>query len=167
MLVLLFAVSWPFMASRGAIDLATLTLIYIMLGLGLNVVVGLAGLLDLGYVGFYAVGAYSYALLNTYFGLSFWECLPIARSAGGHLRLPARVPGAAAAGDYLAIVTLGFGEIIRILLNNMTTLTGGPNGISGIPKPTLGGSSSTAPSRMGALAPSTTSSASPTTPTTR
>ena len=66
------------MASRGAIDLATLTLIYIMLGLGLNVVVGLAGLLDLGYVGFYAVGAYSYALLNTYFGLSFWECLPIA-----------------------------------------------------------------------------------------
>ncbi|CAJ1864675.1 hypothetical protein LMBIIBHN_04186 [Aeromonas salmonicida] len=77
-LVLLFAVSWPFMASRGAIDLATLALIYIMLGLGLNVVVGLAGLLDLGYVGFYAVGAYSYALLNTYFGLSFWECLPIA-----------------------------------------------------------------------------------------
>lgn len=75
---LLFAVSWPFMASRGAIDLATLALIYIMLGLGLNVVVGLAGLLDLGYVGFYAVGAYSYALLNTYFGLSFWECLPIA-----------------------------------------------------------------------------------------
>ena len=70
-LVLLFAVSWPFMASRGAIDLATLALIYIMLGLGLNVVVGLAGLLDLGYVGFYAVGAYSYALLNTYFGLSF------------------------------------------------------------------------------------------------
>ncbi|BEE15624.1 high-affinity branched-chain amino acid ABC transporter permease LivM [Aeromonas veronii] len=138
-LVLLFAVSWPFMASRGAIDLATLTLIYIMLGLGLNVVVGLAGLLDLGYVGFYAVGAYSYALLNTYFGLSFWECLPIAGLMAATFGFLLGFPVLRLRGDYLAIVTLGFGEIIRILLNNMTTLTGGPNGISGIPKPTLGG----------------------------
>lgn len=138
-LVLLFAVSWPFMASRGAIDLATLTLIYIMLGLGLNVVVGLAGLLDLGYVGFYAVGAYSYALLNTYFGLSFWECLPIAGMMAATFGFLLGFPVLRLRGDYLAIVTLGFGEIIRILLNNMTTLTGGPNGISGIPKPTLGG----------------------------
>ncbi|MGN5190841.1 high-affinity branched-chain amino acid ABC transporter permease LivM [Aeromonas veronii] len=138
-LVLLFAVSWPFMASRGAIDLATLTLIYIMLGLGLNVVVGLAGLLDLGYVGFYAVGAYSYALLNTYFGLSFWECLPIAGLIAATFGFLLGFPVLRLRGDYLAIVTLGFGEIIRILLNNMTTLTGGPNGISGIPKPTLGG----------------------------
>ena len=138
-LVLLFAVSWPFMASRGAIDLATLTLIYIMLGLGLNVVVGLAGLLDLGYVGFYAVGAYSYALLNTYFGLSFWECLPIAGLLAATFGFLLGFPVLRLRGDYLAIVTLGFGEIIRILLNNMTTLTGGPNGISGIPKPTLGG----------------------------
>ncbi|MCH7377820.1 high-affinity branched-chain amino acid ABC transporter permease LivM [Aeromonas sp. MR19] len=138
-LVLLFAVSWPFMASRGAIDLATLTLIYIMLGLGLNVVVGLAGLLDLGYVGFYAVGAYSYALLNTYFGLSFWECLPIAGLTAATFGLLLGFPVLRLRGDYLAIVTLGFGEIIRILLNNMTSLTGGPNGISGIPKPTLGG----------------------------
>ena len=138
-LVLLFAVSWPFMASRGAIDLATLTLIYIMLGLGLNVVVGLAGLLDLGYVGFYAVGAYSYALLNTYFGLSFWECLPIAGLTAATFGFLLGFPVLRLRGDYLAIVTLGFGEIIRILLNNMTSLTGGPNGISGIPKPTLGG----------------------------
>ncbi|MBL0644792.1 high-affinity branched-chain amino acid ABC transporter permease LivM [Aeromonas veronii] len=138
-LVLLFAVSWPFMASRGAIDLATLTLIYIMLGLGLNVVVGLAGLLDLGYVGFYAVGAYSYALLNTYFGLSFWECLPIAGLMAATFGFLLGFPVLRLRGDYLAIVTLGFGEIIRIMLNNMTTLTGGPNGISGIPKPTLGG----------------------------
>ncbi|MEH8183497.1 high-affinity branched-chain amino acid ABC transporter permease LivM [Aeromonas allosaccharophila] len=138
-LVLLFAVSWPFMASRGAIDLATLTLIYIMLGLGLNVVVGLAGLLDLGYVGFYAVGAYSYALLNTYFGLSFWECLPIAGLMAATFGFLLGFPVLRLRGDYLAIVTLGFGEIIRILLNNMTTLTGGPNGISGIPKPTLVG----------------------------
>ncbi|MGY3945373.1 high-affinity branched-chain amino acid ABC transporter permease LivM [Aeromonas tecta] len=138
-LVLLFAVSWPFMASRGAIDLATLALIYIMLGLGLNVVVGLAGLLDLGYVGFYAVGAYSYALLNTYFGLSFWECLPIAGLTAATFGFLLGFPVLRLRGDYLAIVTLGFGEIIRILLNNMTSLTGGPNGISGIPKPTLGG----------------------------
>ncbi|MFQ2094119.1 high-affinity branched-chain amino acid ABC transporter permease LivM [Aeromonas taiwanensis] len=138
-LVLLFAVSWPFMASRGAIDLATLTLIYIMLGLGLNVVVGLAGLLDLGYVGFYAVGAYSYALLNSYFGLSFWECLPIAGLMAATFGFLLGFPVLRLRGDYLAIVTLGFGEIIRILLNNMTSLTGGPNGISGIPKPTLGG----------------------------
>ncbi|MEL3925495.1 high-affinity branched-chain amino acid ABC transporter permease LivM [Aeromonas enteropelogenes] len=138
-LVLLFAVSWPFMASRGAIDLATLTLIYIMLGLGLNVVVGLAGLLDLGYVGFYAVGAYSYALLNSYFGLSFWECLPIAGGLAALFGFLLGFPVLRLRGDYLAIVTLGFGEIIRILLNNMTSLTGGPNGISGIPKPTLGG----------------------------
>ena len=138
-LVLLFAVSWPFMASRGAIDLATLTLIYIMLGLGLNVVVGLAGLLDLGYVGFYAVGAYSYALLNNYFGLSFWECLPIAGGLAALFGFLLGFPVLRLRGDYLAIVTLGFGEIIRILLNNMTSLTGGPNGISGIPKPTLGG----------------------------
>lgn len=138
-LVLMFAVSWPFMASRGAIDLATLTLIYIMLGLGLNVVVGLAGLLDLGYVGFYAVGAYSYALLNSYFGLSFWECLPIAGLMAATFGFLLGFPVLRLRGDYLAIVTLGFGEIIRILLNNMTSLTGGPNGISGIPKPTLGG----------------------------
>ncbi|HAU4931399.1 high-affinity branched-chain amino acid ABC transporter permease LivM [Aeromonas hydrophila] len=138
-LVLLFAVSWPFMASRGAIDLATLALIYIMLGLGLNVVVGLAGLLDLGYVGFYAVGAYSYALLNSYFGLSFWECLPIAGLTAATFGFLLGFPVLRLRGDYLAIVTLGFGEIIRILLNNMTSLTGGPNGISGIPKPTLGG----------------------------
>ena len=71
---------WPFMVSRGSVDLATLTLIYIMLGLGLNIVVGLAGLLDLGFVAFYAVGAYTYALLSQYFGMSFWACLPI--SAG-------------------------------------------------------------------------------------
>jgi branched-chain amino acid transport system permease protein len=139
LIALLLAVSWPFMASRGAVDLATLTLIYVMLGLGLNVVVGLAGLLDLGYVGFYAVGAYSYALLNTYFGLSFWECLPIAGGMAALFGFLLGFPVLRLRGDYLAIVTLGFGEIIRILLNNLTSLTGGPNGISGIPKPTLGG----------------------------
>ncbi|MBS99930.1 MAG: high-affinity branched-chain amino acid ABC transporter permease LivM [Oceanospirillaceae bacterium] len=130
---------WPFMVSRGAVDLATLTLIYIMLGLGLNIVVGLAGLLDLGYVAFYAVGAYTYALLSEYFGLSFWVCLPIAAMLAAFFGFILGFPVLRLRGDYLAIVTLGFGEIIRILLNNWTDLTGGPNGISGIEKPTLFG----------------------------
>ena len=138
-LVLLFAVSWPFMASRGAIDLATLALIYIMLGLGLNVVVGLAGLLDLGYVGFYAVGAYSYALLAMYFQVGFWTGLVAAGALAALFGFLLGFPVLRLRGDYLAIVTLGFGEIIRILLNNMTWLTNGPNGIGGIDKPTLFG----------------------------
>ena len=130
---------WPFFASRGAVDIATLILIYVMLGLGLNIVVGLAGLLDLGYVGFYAVGAYSYALLSHYYGLGFWECLPIAGAMAALFGFLLGFPVLRLRGDYLAIVTLGFGEIIRILLRNMTWLTGGPNGISGIDKPTLFG----------------------------
>lgn len=130
---------WPFMVSRGSVDLATLTLIYIMLGLGLNIVVGLAGLLDLGYVAFYAIGAYTYALLSSYFGLSFWICLPIAALMAALFGFVLGFPVLRLRGDYLAIVTLGFGEIIRILLNNWTSITGGPNGISGIDKPTLFG----------------------------
>lgn len=133
------AIAWPFVVSRGAVDLATLTFIYVMLGLGLNVVVGLAGLLDLGYVGFYAVGAYSYALLSHYAGFGFWECLPIAGVLAAFFGFLLGFPVLRLRGDYLAIVTLGFGEIIRIMLNNLTGLTGGPNGIGGIPKPTLFG----------------------------
>jgi branched-chain amino acid transport system permease protein len=132
-------VIWPFMVSRGSVDLATLALIYIMLGLGLNIVVGLAGLLDLGYVAFYAVGAYTYALLSQYFGLSFWVCLPISAGMAALFGFMLGFPVLRLRGDYLAIVTLGFGEIIRILLNNWTAVTGGPNGISGIAKPTLFG----------------------------
>jgi branched-chain amino acid transport system permease protein len=130
---------WPFLVSRGAVDLATLTLIYVMLGLGLNIVVGFAGLLDLGYVAFYAVGAYTYALLSEYFGLSFWVCLPLAGLLAATFGCLLGFPVLRLRGDYLAIVTLGFGEIIRILLNNWTQVTGGPNGIGGIDKPTLFG----------------------------
>ncbi len=130
---------WPFMVSRGAVDLATLTLIYVMLGLGLNIVVGFAGLLDLGYVAFYAVGAYTYALLSEYFGLSFWVCLPLAGLLAATFGCLLGFPVLRLRGDYLAIVTLGFGEIIRILLNNWTSVTGGPNGIGGIEKPSLFG----------------------------
>ncbi len=137
--IVAFALVWPFLVSRGSIDLATLVLIYVMLGLGLNIVVGLAGLLDLGYVAFYAVGAYSYALLSEYLGMSFWLALPIGGLMAALFGFILGFPVLRLRGDYLAIVTLGFGEIIRILLNNLTELTGGPNGIGGIPKPTLFG----------------------------
>ena len=133
------ALVWPFYADRGGTDLATLVLIYIMLGLGLNIVVGLAGLLDLGYVGFYAVGAYTYALLAMYFEVGFWPGLFAAGAMAALFGFLLGFPVLRLRGDYLAIVTLGFGEIIRILLNNMTWLTNGPNGIGGIPKPTLFG----------------------------
>lgn len=137
--LIVVALVWPFFGSRGAVDIATLILIYVMLGLGLNIVVGLAGLLDLGYVGFYAVGAYTYALLAHYYGLGFWICLPIAGLMAAFFGFILGFPVLRLRGDYLAIVTLGFGEIIRILLRNMTEITGGPNGISGIDKPTFFG----------------------------
>jgi branched-chain amino acid transport system permease protein len=137
--LVVFFLFWPFMVSRGSVDLATLVLIYVMLALGLNVVVGLAGLLDLGYVAFYAVGAYTFALLSQYFGISFWFALPIGALLAALFGLVLGFPVLRLRGDYLAIVTLGFGEIIRILLNNWTNVTGGPNGIGGIPDPTLFG----------------------------
>ena len=133
------ALIWPFLSNRSNIDLATLVLIYVMLGLGLNIVVGLAGLLDLGYVGFYAVGAYTYALLAMYFGVGFWTGLVAAGAMAALFGFLLGFPVLRLRGDYLAIVTLGFGEIIRILLNNFTALTNGPNGIGSIPKPDLFG----------------------------
>ncbi|WP_323751701.1 high-affinity branched-chain amino acid ABC transporter permease LivM [Marinobacter sp.] len=137
--IIVLALFWPFVVSRGSVDLATLVLIYIMLALGLNVVVGLAGLLDLGYVAFYAVGAYTFALLYQYFGFTFWMALPVGALLAATFGMVLGFPVLRLRGDYLAIVTLGFGEIIRILLNNWTAVTGGPNGIGGIPDPTLFG----------------------------
>ena len=137
--LLMVALLLPFGGSRYYVDLATLVLTYIMLGWGLNVVVGLAGLLDLGYVAFYAVGAYSYALLATNFDLGFWTCLPLAGILAAFWGVLLGFPVLRLRGDYLAIVTLAFGEIIRIVLNNWVSLTNGPNGITGIPRPTLFG----------------------------
>ncbi len=114
-------------------------LIYVMLGWGLNIVVGLAGLLDLGYVAFYAVGAYSYALLAKTFGLSFWILLPLAGCLASFWGLLLGFPVLRLRGDYLAIVTLAFGEIIRMILINWVDLTKGYAGISGIPRPTFFG----------------------------
>ncbi|CAM5787998.1 MAG: high-affinity branched-chain amino acid ABC transporter permease LivM [Burkholderiales bacterium] len=137
--VLLMAVSWPFMAGRNAVDIATLALIYVMLGLGLNIVVGFAGLLDLGFVGFYATGAYTFALLYHWAGWSFWQALPLTGAMSALFGFILGFPVLRLRGDYLAIVTLGFGEIIRLLLVNLTSFTGGPDGISGLPKPTVFG----------------------------
>ncbi|MDR7144035.1 high-affinity branched-chain amino acid ABC transporter permease LivM [Rhizobium sp. BE258] len=114
-------------------------LIYVMLAWGLNIVVGLAGLLDLGYVAFYAVGAYSYALLSSYFGLSFWVLLPLSGIFAALWGIILGFPVLRLRGDYLAIVTLAFGEIIRLVLINWTDVTKGTFGISGIPKATLFG----------------------------
>ena len=138
---ILFAVAFPLLpfANRYTIDVATTVLIYVMLGWGLNIVVGLAGLLDLGYVAFYAVGAYSYALLSIDFGLNFWVCLPLAGLFAASFGILLGFPVLRLRGDYLAIVTLGFGEIVRIILLNWSPVTGGPNGLSVRERPSLFG----------------------------
>lgn len=153
---LLIAVTFPFLpiTDRYLLDLSILVLTYVMLGWGLNIVVGLAGLLDLGYVAFYAVGAYSYALLSTKFfpmmvelgyagaGImdwAFWICLPLAGILAAFWGIILGFPVLRLRGDYLAIVTLAFGEIIRIVLLNWYTFTGGPDGLSRIPRPSFFG----------------------------
>ena len=139
--ILPFFFMWAFPGrERQFIDLSILIMTYVMLGWGLNIVVGLAGLLDLGYVAFYAVGAYSFALLSTHFEfIGFWVALPLAGMLAGMWGIILGFPVLRLRGDYLAIVTLAFGEIIRVVLLNWFEFTGGPNGISGIPKPTFFG----------------------------
>ena len=139
LLVFTLLVPVIFYNERYILDLGILVLTYVMLGWGLNVVVGLAGLLDLGYVAFYAVGAYSYALLSTTFDLSFWVCLPLAGILAAFWGVLLGFPVLRLRGDYLAIVTLAFGEIIRLVLLNWQHVTGGPNGITGIPRPSFFG----------------------------
>ncbi|MBF9233417.1 high-affinity branched-chain amino acid ABC transporter permease LivM [Microvirga alba] len=132
--ILVYLVQGGLNESRYWVDLGILILTYVMLGWGLNIVVGLAGLLDLGYVAFYAVGAYSYALLSTTFGLSFWICLPLAGILAAFWGMILGFPVLRLRGDYLAIVTLAFGEIIRLVLINWVDLTNGGAGISSIPR---------------------------------
>ncbi len=137
-LLVVLAASLPFFASKYWISVSIIALIYVLLGLGLNIVVGLAGLLDLGFVGFYAVGAYGYALGFKYFGLGFWGALPTGALMAGLFGAILGFPVLRMHGDYLAIVTLGFGEIIRLILNNWLDVTGGPNGLDA-PPPTFFG----------------------------
>jgi branched-chain amino acid transport system permease protein len=139
LLVFALAVPYLFYDNRYLLDLGILVLTYVMLGWGLNIVVGLAGLLDLGYVAFYAVGAYSYALLAQNFGLSFWICLPLAGILASFWGILLGFPVLRLRGDYLAIVTMAFGEIIRLVLLNWQSVTGGPNGVPTVPRPSFFG----------------------------
>ncbi|HJW02895.1 MAG TPA: ABC transporter ATP-binding protein [Azospira sp.] len=132
----------PFAVGSGLgnswLRILNFAMLYIMLALGLNIVVGFAGLLDLGYIAFYAVGAYLYALLaSPHFGLHWpvWAIIPLGAALAGAFGAILGAPTLRLRGDYLAIVTLGFGEIIRIFLNNLNApvnITNGPQGISGI-----------------------------------
>mgnify|MGYP001819617410 FL=1 len=131
----IFIIAFPFVFSMYQTNIMTTALIYVVVGLGLNIVVGLAGLLDLGYVAFYAVGAYSYALLNHHFGLGFWAALPIGATFAFLFGVILGFPVLRLRGDYLAIVTLGFGEIIRLILENWNAFSFGPSGIANIPRP--------------------------------
>lgn len=125
----------PFFAEDYIIDVVINSGIYIILALGLNIVVGFAGLLNLGFVAFYAIGAYSYALINTKLGLGFWSAMPVSVLLTMLSGFLLAVPALRLRGDYLALVTLGFGEIVRLVLNNWDSFTKGPNGISGIMPP--------------------------------
>ena len=138
----------PLFADKYILGIAILALIYCLLGLGLNIVVGLAGLLDLGFVAFYAVGAYLLALGSQYIGLGFWSALIIAPFLAGLFGMILGFPVLKMHGDYLAIVTLGFGEIIRLVLNNWLAFTGGPNGAPA-PAPTLFGIEFTRTAKQG------------------
>ena len=138
-IVAVVVVFFPFVSSIYQTNIMTTALMYIVLGLGLNIVVGQAGLLNLGYVAFYAAGAYTYALLHQHFGVGFWLALPLGALAATILGVLLALPVLRLQGDYLAIVTLGFGEITRLVLENWNEFSFGPSGISGIPRPGLFG----------------------------
>lgn len=133
--ILACAMVFPFIFDTYQTNIMITALMYVVLGLGLNIVVGMAGLLDLGFVAFYAVGAYTYALLNYHFGLGFWAVLPIGGGLAAMAGILLGFPVLRLRGDYLAIVTLGFGEIIRLILENWNEFSMGPSGISNISRP--------------------------------
>src|SRR5579875_2353506 len=135
---LALAAAVPGYASNYIVDVGLTIITYAILGLGLNIVVGYAGLLDLGYAAFFAIGAYTTALLETLAGFSFWETLPFALAFAAVSGVIIGYPTLRLRSDYLAIVTLGFGEIVRITATNLQ-ITGGPNGIYGINPPTVFG----------------------------
>ncbi len=130
-----FVITFPFIFSMYSTNIMITALIYVMLGLGLNIVVGISGQLFLGYAAFYAAGAYTYALLNHHFDISFWVALPIGGVMGAAIGILLGFPVLRLKGDYLAIVTLGFGEIVRLILENWNDFSFGPSGIANIPRP--------------------------------
>lgn len=134
-----FLIAAPLAGSFYHTNIMISAMLYIILALGLNIVVGLAGQLVLGYVSFYAIGAYAYGILYHFYGWGFWACLPISGLLAALFGLGLGFPVLRLKGDYLAIVTLGFGEITRLALLNWTSLSGGPGGISNIPKPSFFG----------------------------
>lgn len=133
--VLLFAAAFPLIFSTYQTNIMISALIYVSLGLGLNITVGLVGLLELGYVAYFAVGAYTYGLLNLYWGWGFWSALPAGALTGALTGTLLGFPVLRLRGDYLAIVTLGFASIIKIIFENWSDFTQGPKGIANIPRP--------------------------------
>lgn len=126
---------FPLLVNIYQINIMVLALIFVVLGLGLNITVGLAGLLDLGYVAFFAVGAYTYGILNSFWGIGFWTSLPIGGLMGAVFGVTLGFPILRLRGDYLAIVTLGFGSIAKIVIENWEEVFNGSKGIAGIPRP--------------------------------
>ena len=128
-------IAFPLLFDIYQTNIMVLALVFVVLGLGLNITVGLAGLLDLGYVAFFAVGAYTYGILNSFWGIGFWTSLPIGGLMGALFGIALGFPILRLRGDYLAIVTLGFGSIAKIVIENWEEVTNGAKGIAGIPRP--------------------------------
>lgn len=147
-LLAVFFIIFPIFSSMYQTTVVSTALIYVMLGLGLNIVVGLGGMLNLGYVAFYAVGAYTYGMLHLYYGLSFWIALPLGALVSTVFGIILALPVLRLRGDYLAIVTLAFAEITRLVIENWGSLTQGPSGIKNIPAPALFGLKMKLPMKM-------------------
>ncbi len=139
LVILALAVLFPVITGMYQTSIMITALLYVVLALGLNIIVGLGGLLVLGYIVFYGVGAYTYALLNYHFGLNFWLALPLGGIFAMVIGILIAIPVLRLRGDYLAIVTLAFGEIFRIVMENWNALSFGPSGIANIPRPTIFG----------------------------
>jgi branched-chain amino acid transport system permease protein len=137
--ILALAILFPLITGMYQTSIMITALLYVVLALGLNIIVGLGGLLVLGYIVFYGVGAYTYAILNYHFGLNFWLALPLGGIFAMVLGILIAIPVLRLRGDYLAIVTLAFGEIFRIVMENWNALSFGPSGIANIPRPTIFG----------------------------
>ncbi|MDA3958111.1 branched-chain amino acid ABC transporter permease [Oceanispirochaeta sp.] len=133
--LILIVLLYPFIMSMYQTSILTTALMYVVLGLGLNIVVGFGGLLHLGYAAFYAVGAYTYGLLFYHFGLGFWVCLPLGAILSALFGIILGFPILRLRGDYLAIVTLAFGQMVRLILENWNDFSFGPSGIANIPRP--------------------------------